>query len=247
MPRAREFWPSLLAAASCTVRYIPGALVAGATAAVATVAGATVAGATVAGAPVARATAAGATMAGAAVAGATVAGAPVARATAAGATMAAAAVAAATVVRATLAGATVGGATVGGATLTGATVGGATGLNWEVMVWTDPVTVSVDTSSIATHAARITARVLWDYADEQKAADQESTPYRSMVGTIVFDCATDRFGGAGSISYSEDGGGGKAVAQYAINPDDADLTTTEPGTVGHDLLVFVCGRAALRR
>jgi hypothetical protein len=115
--------------------------------------------------------------------------------------------------------------------------------SWELMEWTGPVTVSVDTSSIARHAARITASVLWDYAATQTAPDGEGAPYKSMIGVVVFDCTTEQFGGAGSVSYSGDGGGGKAVAQFSINPDKATLSAPAPGSVGHDLLAFVCGLA----
>jgi hypothetical protein len=64
-----------------------------------------------------------------------------------------------------------------------------------------------------------------------------------MIGVIVFDCAHESFGGAGSVAYSGDGGGGDAVAQYSISTDTAPLSVTEPGTIGHDLLTFVCARA----
>jgi hypothetical protein len=114
---------------------------------------------------------------------------------------------------------------------------------WEVMVWTAPLTVSVDTSSIATHAARITARVLWDYAAAQKGSDEAAAPYKSMIGLVVFDCVNERLGGAGSVSYSGYGGAGDAVARYSISPEKAALSTAEPGTVGYDLLAFVCARA----
>jgi hypothetical protein len=115
--------------------------------------------------------------------------------------------------------------------------------NWEIMVWTDPLTVSVDTASIALHAARITARVMWDYAEAQVSGGHGAAPYRSMIGTVVFDCATGRFGAAGSISYSGDGGDGELVEQYAINPDKAELSSTEPGTIGNDLVAYVCAHA----
>ncbi|HWJ37089.1 MAG TPA: surface-adhesin E family protein [Steroidobacteraceae bacterium] len=115
--------------------------------------------------------------------------------------------------------------------------------NWEVMEWTAPVTVSVDTASIAAHAARITARVMWDYAETQNTRGQAAAPFKSMVGIVVFDCATKRFGGAGSVAYSGDGGDGEAVAQYAINPENAALSSTEPGTIGRDLLTYVCAHA----
>jgi hypothetical protein len=129
-----------------------------------------------------------------------------------------------------------------GTVCSGAADAGA-GAAWEVMVWTAPLTVSLDMSSITSHAARTTARVMWDYAEAQYTQGQASPPYRSMIGVIVFDCAHESFGGAGSVAYSGDGGGGEAVAQYSINPDNAALSTTEPGTVGHDLLTFVCAHA----
>jgi hypothetical protein len=125
----------------------------------------------------------------------------------------------------------------------GSTDAGAGGSAWEVMVWTGPLTVSLDTSSIASGAARTTARVLWDYAEAQHIGGQASPPYKSMIGVIVFDCAHHSFGGAGSVAYSDDGGGGDAVAQYSINPDNAALSTPEPGTIGQDLLTFVCAHA----
>ena len=115
--------------------------------------------------------------------------------------------------------------------------------NWEIMVWTDPPTVSVDTASITPHAPRITARVMWDYAEAQVSGGHGAAPYRSMIGTVVFDCATGRFGAAGSTSYSGDGGDGELVAQYAINPDKAELSSTEPGTIGNDLVAYVCAHA----
>lgn len=121
--------------------------------------------------------------------------------------------------------------------------GRAVSANWEVMEWTDPLTVSVDTESIATRAARTTARVLWDYTQIQNTRDQTAAPFKSMIGTIVFDCAGERFGGGGSVSYSSGGGDGTPVAQYSINPDDVTLSASEPGTLGHDLLAFVCAYA----
>jgi hypothetical protein len=115
--------------------------------------------------------------------------------------------------------------------------------NWEIMEWTDPLTVSVDTASISTRAARTTARVMWDYTELQNTRDQTAAPFKSMIGIIVFDCAGERFGGAGSVSYSGGGGDGTPVAQYAINPDNATLSASQPGTLGHDLLTYVCAHA----
>jgi hypothetical protein len=125
----------------------------------------------------------------------------------------------------------------------GATAAGPASSNWEIMVWTDPLTVSVDTASIAPRAARITARVMWDYAEAQFSGGHGAAPYRSMVGTVVFDCATLRFGGAGSVSYSGDGGNGNPVGQYSIDPDSAVLSASEPGTIGGDLVAYVCAHA----
>ena len=36
---------------------------------------------------------------------------------------------------------------------------------------------------------------------------------------------------------------GELVAQYAINPDKAELSSTEPGTIGNDLVAYVCAHA----
>jgi hypothetical protein len=60
---------------------------------------------------------------------------------------------------------------------------------------------------------------------------------------LVFDCRTDRYGGAGGISYSEGGGAGDVVSEYAIRPDDATLMDPSPGTVAQDLLAYVCAQA----
>lgn len=125
----------------------------------------------------------------------------------------------------------------------GAFSGGAANSNWEVMLWTNPVTVSVDTASIAPHAERFIARVLWDYAEPQITGVDAAAPFKSLVGIVVFDCTTLRFGGAGSIAYSGDGGDGDLVAQYAIDPDQAPLSTSEPGTIGRDLATYVCDHA----
>jgi hypothetical protein len=125
----------------------------------------------------------------------------------------------------------------------GAPDSGSASSNWEIMEWTDAFTVSVDTASIAPHTARIIARVMWDYAEAQISGGHGAAPYKSMVGTVVFDCATGRFGAAGSISYSGDGGDGELVAQYAINPDKADLSSAEPGTISSDLVAYVCAHA----
>jgi hypothetical protein len=111
------------------------------------------------------------------------------------------------------------------------------------MMWTEPLVVSIDPASIRGGASRITARVLWDYSGEQKTDDEPRRPFRSMIGLIVFDCGAERFGGAGSTSYSEEGGAGQVVAQYAINPGAATLAVAEPGTVAHDLVVYVCTQA----
>jgi hypothetical protein len=115
--------------------------------------------------------------------------------------------------------------------------------NWEVMVWSDPLIVSVDTASIAPRAARIIAHVMWDYAEAQTNGAAAAAPYNSMMGTIVFDCATLRFGGAGSVAYSGAGGDGEPVAQYSIDPDSAPLSASEPGTIGRDLVTYVCAHA----
>ena len=125
----------------------------------------------------------------------------------------------------------------------GAPDSGSASSNWEIMEWTDAFTVSVDTASIAPHTARIIARVMWDYAEGQISGGHSAAPYRSMVGTVVFDCTTLRFGGAGSVSYSGDGGGGNPVGQYSIDPDSAVLSASEPGTVGGDLVTYVCAHA----
>jgi hypothetical protein len=130
---------------------------------------------------------------------------------------------------------------------------------WRVVLWSEPVVVSVDTDSITTHAARITARVMWDYAEPRSTrspstASYKSTynstykstyesTYKSMIGLMVFDCATASVGGAGGISYSGDDGAGTAVSEFAISPDDAPLTATRPGTLGRDLTNLVCARA----
>lgn len=116
-------------------------------------------------------------------------------------------------------------------------------VDWRVMAWTDPVTISVDAASIMPNAARVTARVLWDYADAQRLPDRAQSSYQSMIGIMVFDCETQRFGGAGSVSYSGVGGRGEAIARSAIDPGDAQLSYPEPGTLGHDLLAFVCTHA----
>jgi hypothetical protein len=118
--------------------------------------------------------------------------------------------------------------------------------NWEIMKWTDPLTVSIDRASIEPHAARVTARVLWDYTLAQTTDGPAAALYRSMVGTLVFDCATDRVGAAGSTDYSGSGGDGEAVAQYAVNPDSATLSPTEPGTIGNDLVAYVCAHVKRR-
>jgi len=116
--------------------------------------------------------------------------------------------------------------------------------DWQVMVWTDPLTVLVDTASITTYEARTTARVLWDYTLMQNTADRLTAPYKSMIGIVVFDCVTESFGGAGSVSYSGNGGDGTAVARFSISPGEATMSVTQPGTLGHDLVTYVCARAA---
>ncbi len=116
-------------------------------------------------------------------------------------------------------------------------------VDWRVMAWTEPVTISVDAASITPNAARVTARVLWDYAAAQSLPDRAESSYQSMIGVIVFDCEGRRFGGAGSVSYSGVGGRGEAMARSSIDPGDAQLSYPEPGTLGHDLLAFVCAHA----
>jgi hypothetical protein len=130
-----------------------------------------------------------------------------------------------------------------GATAILAGASGAAASNWELMVWTNPLTVSVDTASIAPHAARITAHVMWDYAEAQTNSAAAAPPYNSMMGIVVFDCATLRFGGAGSVAYSGRGGDGEPVAQFSIDPDSAPLGASEPGTIGRDLVMYVCAHA----
>lgn len=115
--------------------------------------------------------------------------------------------------------------------------------NWELMVWTVPLTVSVDTASIQAHAARIIAHVMWDYTEAQTNAAAASPPYQSMMGIVVFDCATRQFGGAGSVAYSGRAGEGEPVAQYSIDPDSALLSASSPGTIGFDLVTYVCAHA----
>lgn len=115
--------------------------------------------------------------------------------------------------------------------------------SWHVLAWSEPVVVSVDTNSITQRAARTTARVLWDYGQARATQGQPSFPYRSMIGLLVFDCATARFGGAGSVSYSGDGGEGRAIARSAISPEDATLSSPQPGTLGRDLMNLVCAQA----
>jgi hypothetical protein len=125
----------------------------------------------------------------------------------------------------------------------GAAAAGAAGPNWEVMVWTNPLTVSVDTASIAPHAARMVAHVMWDYFEPRAAREAAGAPYKSMMGVLVFDCATLRFGGAGSVFYSGDGGDGDAVGRYSIDPDSVVLSASEPGTISRDLATYVCAHA----
>jgi hypothetical protein len=115
--------------------------------------------------------------------------------------------------------------------------------NWDVMVWTDALTVSIDTTSITSHAKRVMAHVMWDYFEARPAGAIAAAPYRSMMGVLVFDCTTLQFGGAGSVSYSGDGGDGEVVAQYSIDPDKATLGGAQPGTIGRDLVAYVCAHA----
>jgi hypothetical protein len=116
-------------------------------------------------------------------------------------------------------------------------------VDWRVMAWTDPVIISVDAASITPDAARVTARVLWDYAAVQSSSDQADSSYQSMIGIMVFDCDSQRFGGAGSVSYSGVGGRGEAIARSSVDPSEAQLSYPEPGSLGHDLLAFVCTHA----
>jgi hypothetical protein len=116
--------------------------------------------------------------------------------------------------------------------------------NWDVMVWTDALTVSIDTTSIMSHAKQVIAHVMWDYFEARPAGAIAAAPYKSMMGVLVFDCTTLQFGGVGSVSYSGDGGDGEVVAQYSIDPDKATLGGAEPGTIGHDLVAYVCAHAA---
>ena len=124
-----------------------------------------------------------------------------------------------------------------------AAVGRVTGSNWDVMMWTEALTVSIDTASIAPHATRVVAHVMWDYFEARAAGAAAAAPYKSMMGVLVFDCATLRFGGAGSVFYSGDGGDGESVGRYSIDPDSAALSASEPGTVSRELAVYVCTRA----
>ena len=116
--------------------------------------------------------------------------------------------------------------------------------NWEIMLWTDPLTVSVDTASIAPYSRWLTARVLWDYAEARDGG--VTGPYRSMVGIVVVDCATQRLGAAGATSYSGDGGDGDPVAAYSIPPEQAALSESAPGTIGRDLVSYVCAHGPRR-
>jgi hypothetical protein len=120
--------------------------------------------------------------------------------------------------------------------------------NWDVMVWTDALTVSIDTTSITSRAKRVIAHVMWDYSEARRPASViAAATYKSMMGVLVFDCTTLQFGGVGSVSYSGDGGDGEIVAQYSIDPDKATLGGAEPGTIGRDLVVYVCAHASASR
>jgi hypothetical protein len=123
---------------------------------------------------------------------------------------------------------------------------GTAGSNWDVMQWTDALTVSIDKTSITPHATRVLAHVMWDYFEARPAGTTAVAPYKSMMGVLVFDCATLRFGGAGSVSYSGDGGDGDPVAQFSIDPDSAALSASEPGTLGRDLVAYVCSHVRRR-
>jgi len=111
---------------------------------------------------------------------------------------------------------------------------------WRVMVWTDPLTVSIDTASITATPAGVTARVKWDYSDEQKTLNAAATPFRSMLGVVAFDCASGGFGAVSGTSYAGDDLSGAIVAHYAMRPDEAALSNPAPGTIGQDLVSFVC-------
>jgi hypothetical protein len=114
------------------------------------------------------------------------------------------------------------------------------GSNWHVVLWTEAVTVSIDAASITPRATRVVAHVMWDYFEARTSGAAASAPYKSMLGTLVFDCAALRFGGAGSVFYSGDGGDGEAVGEYSIALDSAALGASEPGTIGRDLVAYVC-------
>jgi hypothetical protein len=115
--------------------------------------------------------------------------------------------------------------------------------NWQVMEWTAPLTVSVDADSIMARNARMTARVLWDYAQPQSTRDPQAQPFKSMIGLLVFDCITLGFGGAGGESYTGEGGTGRVVSQFSISPDEVPLSQPAPGSLAHDLVAFVCAKA----
>jgi len=112
------------------------------------------------------------------------------------------------------------------------------------MVWTDPLTVSIDTASITAASARFTARVKWDYSDEHTTLDAAAIPYRSMMGVVAFDCSSGRFGAVSGTSYAGDDLSGAIVAHYAILPDQAELSNPAPGTIGQDMVSLVCAAAA---
>lgn len=120
--------------------------------------------------------------------------------------------------------------------------------NWQVLLWSEPVVVSVDTSSIVSTTAptngrtssRTTARVLWDYAEVQHTFASPPALFRSMIGVLVFDCPNELFGGASGLSFSGEAGTGDLVSRYAISPEEAPLAYPAAGTIAHDLLAFVC-------
>jgi hypothetical protein len=117
-----------------------------------------------------------------------------------------------------------------------------TGDKWQSVTKTDNVEAFVNTSSIATVAGQLEARVKQNYAAPQPAAKKGKT-YLSSRSIYRFDCAQRRIGMKELRFYAGADLQGESVGKATASDKNMQWEPAGPRTVFGELLDYVCRSA----
>jgi hypothetical protein len=117
--------------------------------------------------------------------------------------------------------------------------------NWVAIAATDKTYVEfLDLNSLAMRYGRLTALFLKNFDAPQSDA---RVPYQSMKALRMFDCSGHKAGAVAVTRYAERGGRGEVVDSQSRAPVAVYLTHSEPDSVGHTEIEFVCSLWEKRR